>query len=83
MLTSQLMPMENRAIVRVECSSTARWSRGASSTSVPSQCPPAAAWVAMEWATDSRDTFHILKDTFDEAYNGNRAPLPIFIHSSW
>lgn len=27
--------------------------------------------------------FDILKANFDAAYNGNRAPLPIFIHSPW
>ncbi|KAI7844630.1 hypothetical protein COHA_001720 [Chlorella ohadii] len=29
------------------------------------------------------DLFKILKQNFDAAYNGNRAPLPIFIHTPW
>jgi hypothetical protein len=29
------------------------------------------------------DTFALLKDNFDKAYNGNRAPVPMFFHSPW
>lgn len=29
------------------------------------------------------DVFKILKQNFDEAYSGNRAPLPLFIHTPW
>ncbi|PRW59662.1 polysaccharide deacetylase [Chlorella sorokiniana] len=29
------------------------------------------------------DVFNILKQNFDAAYNGNRAPIPIFIHTPW
>ncbi|EFN54021.1 hypothetical protein CHLNCDRAFT_136061 [Chlorella variabilis] len=40
-------------------------------------------WVAQDWAKDSRGAYKILKSSFDAAYEGNRAPLPIFIHTSW
>ena len=29
------------------------------------------------------DLFNILKQNFDAAYHGNRAPLPVFIHTPW
>jgi hypothetical protein len=29
------------------------------------------------------DAFRILKSAFDVAYDGNRAPLPIYVHSYW
>jgi hypothetical protein len=37
----------------------------------------------MDWVKDGRDSYDILKEAFDAAYGGNRAPLPIFIHTSW
>lgn len=29
------------------------------------------------------DIFTLLKDNFDKAYSGNRAPVPLFFHSPW
>jgi hypothetical protein len=29
------------------------------------------------------DAFRILKSAFDASYGGNRAPLPIYVHSYW
>lgn len=38
----------------------------------------------MDYGDDgAQDVFDILKENFDAAYNGNRAPLPIFIHTPW
>ncbi|EFN51596.1 hypothetical protein CHLNCDRAFT_139978 [Chlorella variabilis] len=40
------------------------------------------------WSMDygqspSADAYRVLKNAFDAAYSGNRAPLPIFIHTPW
>ncbi|KAL4421045.1 hypothetical protein ABPG77_007520 [Micractinium sp. CCAP 211/92] len=32
---------------------------------------------------DNTDAYSLLKANFDAAYSGNRAPLPIFIHTPW
>ncbi|KAL4422673.1 hypothetical protein ABPG75_008870 [Micractinium tetrahymenae] len=32
---------------------------------------------------DRGSLFDILKENFDEIYNGNRAPMPIYIHTPW
>ncbi|KAL4448990.1 hypothetical protein ABPG77_007707 [Micractinium sp. CCAP 211/92] len=38
----------------------------------------------MDYGDDGKqDVFDILKANFDAAYKGNRAPLPIFIHTPW
>ncbi len=37
----------------------------------------------MDWARDGRDSYALLKEAFDAAYDGNRPPLPVFIHTSW
>ncbi|KAL4422675.1 hypothetical protein ABPG75_008872 [Micractinium tetrahymenae] len=38
----------------------------------------------MDYGDDGeQDVFDILKENFDAAYEGNRAPLPIFIHTPW
>jgi hypothetical protein len=29
------------------------------------------------------DLFNLLKTDFDAAYNGNRAPFPVFVHAPW
>jgi hypothetical protein len=29
------------------------------------------------------DIYNIMKQNFDAAYGGNRAPIPIFIHTPW
>lgn len=49
-------------------------------------------WVlqafGLEWTMDvgyygGRGVYEPLRATFEEAYNGNRAPLPIFLHTTW
>ncbi|EFN52368.1 hypothetical protein CHLNCDRAFT_138797 [Chlorella variabilis] len=38
----------------------------------------------MDYGDDGdHSVFDILKENFDAAYNGNRAPFPIFIHTPW
>ena len=48
---------------------------------MPGQTPAAAA--AAECSDGDHSVFDILKENFDAAYNGNRAPFPIFIHTPW
>ncbi|PRW60004.1 polysaccharide deacetylase [Chlorella sorokiniana] len=40
---------------------------------------------SMDYAEDKSadDIFNIMKQNFDAAYGGNRAPIPIFIHTPW
>jgi peptidoglycan/xylan/chitin deacetylase (PgdA/CDA1 family) len=34
-------------------------------------------------ATKPCDIYALLKDNFDKAYSGNRAPVPLYVHSPW
>lgn len=34
-------------------------------------------------AASADDLFNLLKTDFDAAYNGNRAPFPVFVHAPW
>lgn len=39
---------------------------------------------SMDYAGDGvLDVYKLLIDSFDAAYNGNRAPFPIFVHTPW
>jgi hypothetical protein len=38
---------------------------------------------SMDYGDGSHDALDVLKQNFDAAYSGNRAPLPVFIHSPW
>lgn len=57
----------------------------------PPQGPPASFLqhflqpflATLSCSRSADDVFEILKQNFDESYNGNRAPLPLFIHTPW
>ncbi|KAL4427129.1 hypothetical protein ABPG77_001133 [Micractinium sp. CCAP 211/92] len=38
---------------------------------------------SMDYGDDSHDAYDVLKANFDAAYSGNRAPMPVYIHSPW
>ncbi|KAL4459141.1 hypothetical protein ABPG75_014006 [Micractinium tetrahymenae] len=38
---------------------------------------------SMDYGDDSHDAYDVLKANFDAAYDGNRAPMPVYIHSPW
>ena len=39
---------------------------------------------SMDYDSDNAvDLYSFMKNIFDVSYNGNRAPVPIFIHTPW
>lgn len=67
-----------------ECSTSERW---------PSMWQVPVWWLTQDGSEDGEpysmdygdgsDAYDLLKANFDAAYKGNRAPLPIFIHTPW
>jgi hypothetical protein len=50
---------------------------------VPLWVLAAKGLYSMDYGDASNSVYDVLKANFDAAYNGNRAPMPIFIHTPW
>lgn len=50
---------------------------------VPLWTLSALGLFSMDLGDANRSAYAVLKANFDAAYNGNRAPLPIYVHTPW
>lgn len=88
----RVWPFEMDGGVTMDCEYFASTQECSSSESWPGMWQVPVWWLTKDGGSgtpysmdygDGDNAYEILKANFDAAYNGNRAPLPIFIHTPW